>query len=49
MKAALRAVRQRRDEMITLVNGAYHEKDDVYNKHITALEAIDEASEAVSN
>ena len=37
----LRAVNQRRDELIALVNGAYHEKDDVYNKHITALEAID--------
>ena len=42
----LRAVKQRRDELIALVNGAYHEKDDVYNKHITALEAIDEDSEA---
>ena len=28
------------------MNGAYHEKDDVYNKHITALEAIDDDSEA---
>ena len=42
----LRAVNQRRDELIALVNGAYHEKDDVYNKHITALEAIEEDSEA---
>lgn len=32
--------------LIALVNGAYHEKDDVYNKHITALEAIDDDSEA---
>lgn len=28
------------------MNGAYHEKDAVYNKHITALEAIDDDSEA---
>ena len=42
----LRAVRQRRDELNARVNGAYTEKDDVYNKHITALEAIDFESEA---
>ena len=42
----LRAVNQRRDELIALVNGAYHGKDDVYNKHKTALEAIDADSEA---
>ena len=42
----LRAVKQRRDELNALVNGAYTEKDDVYNKHITALEAIDFDSEA---
>ena len=42
----LRAVRQRRDELNGRVNGAYTEKDDVYNKHITALEAIDFDSEA---
>ena len=42
----LRAARQRRDELVALVNGAYHEKDDMYNKHITALEAIEDDSEA---
>ena len=42
----LRAIRQRRDELNTLVNCAYDEKDDVYNKHMTALEAIDFESEA---
>lgn len=42
----LRAVKQRRDELNALVNGAYNEKDDVCNKHITALEPIDFDSEA---
>ena len=42
----LRAIKQRRGELKALVNDAYAEKDDLLNKQITALEAIDMDSEA---
>eukprot|EP00729_Bicosta_minor_P009255 gene9255-biopygen19971 len=41
----LRAIKQRRDALKKLVDDAYHEKDDVLNKQITALEGIDTHSE----
>ena len=42
----LRAIKQRRDELKALIISVYNEKDDMLNKQITALEAIDINSEA---